>query len=156
MENRFEAFTCCILELNRCLQKIKELEMKPLGLRAGHAMCLYYLGKSDAGLTATQLTRLCREDKSAVSRSLSQLLARELIYCNLPENKRSYRTLYYLTDHGRKLTEAMNRRIEAVLFGGGSGLTDEQRNIFYDAMKLILSNLTTYLTKQEEQQEAAK
>ena len=50
----------------------------------------------------------------------------------------------------------MNRRIEAVLFSGGSGLTDEQRNIFYDAMKLILSNLTTYLTKQEEQQEAAK
>lgn len=148
MRNRFETFAGCILELNRCLQKIKESEMKPFGLRAGHTMCLYYLGKNSAGLTATQLTELCREDKSAVSRSLNQLLGKELIYCNLPENKRSYRTLFYLTESGQKLVERMNCRIESVLFSGGCGLTDEQRNIFYDAMELILTNLTTYLNDQ--------
>lgn len=149
MRNRFEAFAGCILELNRCLLKIKELEMKPFGLRASHTMCLYYLGKNGAGLTATQLTELCREDKSAVSRCLSQLLGKGLIYCNLPENKRAYRTLFYLTENGQKLVKRMNRRIESVLLRGGIGLTETQRNVFYDTMELILTNLITYLNEQE-------
>ena len=49
-------------------------------------------------LTATQLTELCKEDKAAISRTLSQLSSKGLVSCELPEHKRSYRTLYYLTD----------------------------------------------------------
>ena len=42
MDHRFETFSLSILELNRYLQKIKELEMKQFGLKANHTMCLYY------------------------------------------------------------------------------------------------------------------
>ena len=56
MDHRFETFSLSILELNRYLQKIKELEMKQFGLKASHTMCLYYLGQHPEGLTATQLT----------------------------------------------------------------------------------------------------
>ena len=45
MDHRFETFSLSILELNRYLQKIKELEMKQFGLKANHTMCLYYLGQ---------------------------------------------------------------------------------------------------------------
>ena len=38
MRNRFESFAGDIIELNRCLQKIKEQEMKRFGLKAGHTM----------------------------------------------------------------------------------------------------------------------
>ena len=34
MDHRFETFSLSILELNRYLQKIKELEMKQFGLKA--------------------------------------------------------------------------------------------------------------------------
>lgn len=78
MDHRFETFSLSILELNRYLQKIKELEMKQFGLKANHTMCLYYLGQHPEGLTATQLTELCKEDKAAVSRCLSQLSDRQL------------------------------------------------------------------------------
>ena len=77
MDHRFETFSLSILELNRYLQKIKELEMKQFGLKASHTMCLYYLGQHPEGLTATQLTELCKEDKAAVSRCLSQLSDRQ-------------------------------------------------------------------------------
>ena len=40
MDHRFETFSLSILELNRYLQKIKELEMKQFGLKANHTMCL--------------------------------------------------------------------------------------------------------------------
>ncbi|MCM1125714.1 MAG: MarR family transcriptional regulator [Lachnospiraceae bacterium] len=150
MRNRFESFAGSILELNRCLQKIKDMEMKKFGLRGTHTMCLYYLGQHQEGLTAARLTKLCREDKSAVSRSLSQLIQKELVCCKLPEDKRSYRTLHYLTDKGRILVSKMNERIEHALMTGGRGLSEQERSGFYDTMDRILDNLSQYLQGKEE------
>ena len=56
MQDRFERFVVSITELHRYLQKLKELEMGQLDLKAGYTMCLYHLGKHPEGLTATQLT----------------------------------------------------------------------------------------------------
>lgn len=152
MRNRFESFAGSVLDLNRCLQKIKDLEMKQFGLKGAHTMCLYYLGQHDEGLTAARLTKLCREDKSAVSRCLNQLISKDLVCCKLPENKRSYRTLHYLTDQGKSLVVKMNERIEHALMSGGRNLSDEERNVFYDTMEHILDNLTQYLQGKEELQ----
>lgn len=85
--------------------KLKELEMGQMDLKAGYTMCLYYLGKHPEGLTATQLTELCKEDKAAISRTLSQLSSKGLVSCELPEHKRSYRTLYYLTEEGNTVVK---------------------------------------------------
>lgn len=149
MRNRFESFAGDIIELNRCLQKIKEQEMKRFGLKAGHTMCLYYLGKHPEGLTASQLTELCKEDKAAISRCLGQLMERELISCRLPENKRSYRTLHFLTEQGQDIVRKMNDRIEYAVFHGGNGLSDGERENFYESLERILRNLTQYLEENE-------
>ena len=93
MQDRFERFVVSITELHRYLQKLKELEMGQMDLKAGYTMCLYYLGKHPEGLTATQLTELCKEDKAAISRTLSQLSSKGLVSCELPEHKRSYRSI---------------------------------------------------------------
>ena len=45
MQDRFERFVVSITELHRYLQKLKELEMGQMDLKAGYTMCLYYLGK---------------------------------------------------------------------------------------------------------------
>ena len=131
MRNRFESFAGDIIELNRCLQKIKEQEMKRFGLKAGHTMCLYYLGKHPEGLTA------------------SQLMERELVSCRLPENKRSYRTLHFLTEQGQDIVRKMNDRIEYAVFHGGNGLSDGERENFYESLERILRNLTQYLEENE-------
>lgn len=150
MRNRFEAFAGSVVELNRCLQRIKDIEMRKLGLRAGHAMCLYYLGQNEDGLTAAELTELCREDKAAVSRCVRELMEKELLYGRVPENKRSYRTKLKLTESGRALVDKIQDRIVEALFSGGSGLTDQQRENFYESMERILRNLSQYIREQEE------
>lgn len=128
MDHRFETFSLSILELNRYLQKIKELEMKQFGLKASHTMCLYYLGQHPEGLTATQLTELCKEDKAAVSRCLSQLSDRQLVVCEQPaDHKRSYRSRYMLTVQGRSVVSGIQTRIKEALSYGGRGLTEERR-----------------------------
>ncbi|MCM1468730.1 MAG: MarR family transcriptional regulator [Alistipes sp.] len=161
MRNRFETFAICVTELNRCLQKIKEAEMKPFGLQAKHAMCLYYLGRNGGGLTVTQLTNLCHEDKAAVSRSIHQLTEKGFVYgarlsdseiaeqIPIRQDKRSYRTPYYLTSKGTELVTLIDQRIEAALLHVGSGLSDSRRETFYSTMELILANLTEYVNEKE-------
>ena len=110
-------------------------------------MCLYHLGKHPEGLTATQLTELCKEDKAAISRTLSQLSAKGLVSCELPENKRSYRTLYYLTEEGSTVVKKIGSRIYSALAHGGDGMTEEQRVNLYDSLERISHNLEQYLAE---------
>ena len=147
MQDRFERFVVSITELHRYLQKLKELEMGQLDLKAGYTMCLYHLGKHPEGLTATQLTELCKEDKAAISRTLSQLSAKGLVSCELPQNKRSYRTLYYLTDEGSTVVKKIGSRIYSALAHGGDGMTEEQRVNLYDSLERISHNLEQYLAE---------
>lgn len=147
--DRFETFTGSILELSRLVQKIKDIEMKRFGLHAGHVMCLYYLGKYPEGLTVTQLAQICKEDKAAVSRSLSELVRRQFVSGDFPEGKRSYRTRLYLTASGRELVEQINRRVDAAVIGGGRGLTQPLRENLYSSMDLIIKNLSRYLADRE-------
>lgn len=148
---RFEAFTGSILELNRYLQKIKDIEMRRFGLRGNQVMCLYYLGRNPEGLTATELTEVCREDKAAISRTLAQLVEKGLVTGDFQAHKRSYRTRLYLTDQGRQLVQTLDARIEAAMTTGSQGLTQQQRECFYAAMELILDNLSHYLETQPQE-----
>lgn len=147
MQDRFERFVVSITELHRYLQKLKELEMGQMNLKAGYTMCLYYLGKHPEGLTATQLTELCKEDKAAISRTLSQLSAKGLVSCELPKHKRSYRTLYYLTETGTATVRKISSRIYSALAHGGDGMTEEQRISMYDSLEQISRNLEQYLAE---------
>lgn len=150
MFNRFESFTGSVLELSRCVQKIKELEMKPLGLKAGHVMCLYYLGKNHQGLTVTELAEVCREDKAAISRCVAELVKRGLVSGDFPEDKRSYRTKLFLTPQGQALTQEVYQRIDRAVIGGGEGLSQQQRETLYTAMNIIIENLARYIADREE------
>lgn len=143
--DRFEAFAGLIIELNRCILRIKDNEMKQFGLKASHTMCLYQLSQHKEGLTATQLTELCSVDKAAISRTLKQLSEKALVHCDIPENKRSYRTVYQLTDEGERLSNAMNERINQALSTGGDGVTDADREVMYKAMGMIRDNLANYV-----------
>lgn len=138
MENRFDTFTGSILELNRIVQKIKECEMKKLGLKGAHAMVLYQLGKAPEGLSAVQLTDRCREDKAAISRALSQLITKGLVRKTAPASGRSYRTPFFLTEAGTKVVEQLNSRIEAIFAKGGSLLDARQRAAFYEGLDLVV------------------
>lgn len=146
--DRFQEFANLIIDLNRCIQRIKENEMKQFGLKASDTMCLYQLSQND-GLTATQLTELCSEDKAAISRTLKKLLEKNLVHCHIPENKRSYRTVYHLTDEGRKLSDAINERVKQALSTGGAGFSEENRENMYKVLDIVRTNLIEYIAELE-------
>ena len=136
MFDRFETFATTIATINRYVQKIKSMEMKTLGLKGTHVMCLYSLGKHPEGLTATQLCRLCGEDKAAVSRTLAELSERGLV-----EKPEGYRAPVTLTEAGKAAAVRVDSLAQRAVGRGGDGLSDAERENFYRAMGVIGANL---------------
>ena len=74
MIRRFKEFTKNISFAYKYIIKIKSAAIKEFGLKGSHVMCLFYIGESENGLTATKLCKLCGEDKAAISKSLAALV----------------------------------------------------------------------------------
>lgn len=150
MVDRFAQFTGAILTLYRYINKIKELEMAQWGLRGSHVMCLYYLGQYEEGLTAAQLTSLCKEDKAAISRTVAQLTQQQLIRRSPSDTGNSYRAALCLTDQGKMLVKTINQKIEDILACSSQGISDQQRETLYRSFQVILNNLEQYVKQREE------
>ena len=140
MLNRFEDFVTGITECHRYIQRIKAMEMTEFGLKGTHVMCLYYLRRNPAGLTAAQLCGLCAEDKAAISRTVSELRSRGYI---TTLSEKAYRAMLTLTAAGQELARKFDQLIEGWVTAGGDGLTDEERVDFYKSLSAIAENLRT-------------
>lgn len=143
MNEKFEQFTSSIMEIARSMQRIKDNEMKKLGLRASHTLCLYYLGTHKDGLTSRELTNYCKEDKAAISRALADLVKKKLV-SSLAQGEKVYRIKHVLTKKGQKIYSELNKSIENILTKCGKGLSKEQIITFYECLNDILNNLLTY------------
>lgn len=138
MIQRFQEFLNGITVCYKYIQRIKNAEMTELGLKGIHVSCLFYLHHNPDGLTATQLCSLCCEDKATISRTVADLRARG--YIQQGGNK-NYRAPLYLSEAGVAVAQQMDPLIESWVGVGGDGMTDEQRETFYQCLTLISDNL---------------
>lgn len=139
MEERFQAFTGLIADINRCIHKLKTEEMAEFQLKSSHVSCLYYLYKSSM-LTAKELCDLCREDKANVSRAIKYLEGAGYLLCDSKTAKR-YQSPLALTEAGRRIGERIAGKIDRILEKSSDGLTEEQRRIMYHALSVVSGNL---------------
>ena len=140
MIQRFDAFVSGITACYKYIQRIKSMEMTEFGLKGTHVMCLYYLRRNPAGLTAAQLCGLCAEDKAAISRTVSELRSRGYI---TTLSEKAYRAMLTLTAAGQELARKFDQLIEGWVTAGGDGPTDEERVDFYKSLSAIAENLRT-------------
>ena len=138
MIQRFDAFVSGITSCYKYIQRIKSMEMTEFGLKGTHVMCLYYLRRNPAGLTAAQLCGLCAEDKAAISRTVSELKNRGYI---TTLSQKAYRAMLTLTAAGHEVARKFDLLIEGWVSTGGNGLTDEERCDFYKTLSAITENL---------------
>ena len=145
MLDRFEAFVSGINICYKFIQKIKSTEMTRFGLKGTHVMCIYFLRRNEDGLTAAQLSRLCSEDKAAISRALASL-SDEGYICS---GEKKYRDNISLTPKGKELALYVDEHIRQWVSRGGEGLSENERDIFYKALALISENLNITLKTHE-------
>ena len=141
MLNRFARFSLAISEIDRCWHKLAAEEMAKYDLNSPHAVYLTALyDASEEGITAAKLGELCRKNKADVSRMVSilekkGLVRREAIGSNL------YRAKLMLTEEGKQAAEHVRERAAVAVELAGAGLSEENREIFYEALEQITANL---------------
>ena len=152
MDEKFNMFTVQISRLNRLVRKIKSREIAKLApeLKGSHVSCLYYIYKSECGVTAKDICDMGEEDKAIISRSLDFLEKNGFIYCESKTEKR-YKSILLLTDKGMMISEKISDIIDKIVDDASVGLKEEDRIIFYKTMNIIDENLQKICDKCEEE-----
>lgn len=139
MEERFQAFTVLVANLNRCIYKIKTEEMAEYNLKSSHVSCIYYIYRYGS-LTPTELCDLCGEDKANISRALKYLEENRYLVVEKETNKKYQRPIT-LTESGNKIGKHLTEKINDILSLASEGLSEEDRNIMYYGLSLINDRL---------------
>lgn len=142
MLNRFARFSLAISEIDRCWHKLAAEEMAKYELNSPHAVYLTTLYNFEEGVTAAKLGELCCKNKADVSRMVAilekkGLVRKEAIGGNL------YRAKLVLTEEGKQAAEHVQQRAAVAVELAGSGMSEEEREVFYRCLELITSNLQT-------------
>lgn len=140
MVDRFERFSFAISEISHYWHKLTSEEMEKYGLKGPHSVYLLTMHRYPEGLTAPQICEFCGKDKADVSRMMSimeknGLVIKESVYQN------RYGGVFKLTEAGKAAAEFVRRRVSLAVEIAGKDLTEENREIFYEALESIVSNL---------------
>ena len=139
MNERYETFTVLLNRINRNIRKIKNEEMANYELRSPHISCIYYLYTSE-GLTAKDLCERCEEDKATISRSIDYLEKNNYLVCK-SESKKRYNASFELTERGIRAGKRIADKIASVLEEISTGISNEDRAIFYHSLNIISENI---------------
>ena len=142
MLNRFARFSLAISEIDRCWHKLAAEEMAKYELNSPHAVYLTTLYNFEEGVTAAKLGELCCKNKADVSRMVAilekkGLVRKEAIGGNLSRAK------LVLTEEGKQAAEHVQQRAAVAVELAGSGMSEEEREVFYRCLELITTNLQT-------------
>ena len=140
MLNRFEQFTAAISAMSRDVQRIERDEMEKMGLRGAFAQYLLAISRYPQGITASALCEVCDKDKAAVSRIIGEMEQKGLLE-KVNDGVSQYRARLRLTTAGQEVAAFVRDRASIAVELAGSGLSDEDRKIFYSALERISANL---------------
>ena len=140
MLDRFERFSYAISEISRCWRKLASEELAKYGLNSPHATYLTTMCRYLDGITVPRLCELSGKDKSAASRMIAILEKKGLVEKRVV-NGSLYRGLWILTPEGRVAAEQVSQRAGRAVELAGKDLSDETRDIFYQALASITANL---------------
>ena len=142
MLSRFARFSMCIAQIDRCWHKLAAEEMAKYELNSPHAVYLTTLYDNEEGITAARLGELSGKNKADVSRMVTILEEKGLVRKQTVDGK-LYRAKLLLTEEGKKAARHVRQRAAVAVELAGAGLSDKNREVFYEALEQITKNLQT-------------
>lgn len=139
---RFEEFASLITSVYWDIQKLKAQRGEGLGLKQVHIFWVYMLQRHPEGLTASELARLSRIDRSLVSREIEALTERGYLATEQQTGRRRYGWKFRLTDKGRETAEQISQIALAVQEGADEGITAEELDTFYRTLRKLQHNFS--------------
>lgn len=154
IEERFGLFVSLISKINRSIRRIKDFEMRDVGLRGIHVMILFNLKESAGGLTQAELADVCGEDKASISRTIAWMQERGLVRSD-EAGRRRRNVALTLTEEGREKARFLAERIVSAVNAGSSGLREPERGDLYESLTRVDRNLAAYLASMKRSEAAA-
>lgn len=140
MVSKYEIFSTVVSSLYRDIQRIERTEMAKYNLKGPHAQCLVIMDRHPEGITAARLCEICERDKAAISRTVAELEEAGLIF-RREQNGVHYRIPLVLTEAGKAAAQNVNAVAGRAVEMAGTGLNDEERDVFYRVLGVIARNL---------------
>ncbi len=146
--DRFMRFSIAMETISKNVQKYKNEQLSPFGLKSMHLMFLYCLGQADDGLTATELSKSCGVDKAFISRMATDL--RSMGYIGYADEDGHYKKRLKLTQRGREIIGDINRRVSSSVEKVTADVSREHLEIFYAVLEKLNGNIFSLLENQSE------
>lgn len=144
--DRFMRFSMAMETISKNVQKYKNEEMAPFGLKSMHLMFLYCLGQAENGLTATELSRSCGVDKAFISRMAADLRSAGYIdYA--PDADGQYKKRLILTESGCGIMSDINHRVSSAVEKVTEGISRERLEVFYGVLEQMNTNLREIISE---------
>lgn len=139
-KNRFELFSTSVAYLVKALQFLKNRKMSEYDLKGSTCLCLCQIYENEQGLTALDLVQMGDIDKAQVSRCMSELMRKGLVYREECRG-RKYKQKYLLTEQGRMAARDIfdtTTRIQEIT---EYGIAQEELATFYRVLDRMCENL---------------
>ncbi len=149
VNDRFMRFSIAMETISKNVQRYKNEQLSPFGLKSMHLMFLYCLGQAENGLTATELSKSCGVDKAFISRMATDLRTMGYIGCAEQEGGH-YKKRLELTEHGWAIIREINERVESAVEKVTAGVSRENLEIFYTVLEKMNGNISGLLENQAE------
>lgn len=140
MLSKYEYFSFLISGVYHSIQKLERDEMVKYGYKGAYAQYLAAMRRYPEGVTSAQLCEICEKDKAAVSRAVTEMEEKGLIFRE-SSGDTLYRARLHLTKEGEKAADFVCERARLAVDAAGKGLIDEDRKVFYAALDLIAGHL---------------
>lgn len=140
MVERFERFSFVISEISRYWHKITSVEMEKYGLKGAHSVYLITMDRYPEGVTASQLCEYCGKDKSDVSRMMSIMEKKGLVFKE-GVHQNLYKGVFKLTEEGRAAARFVSKRAALAVEIAGEQLSVKEREVMYRSLETIMSKL---------------
>lgn len=136
-EEHFEAFAALISGIHGNIQKIKSSYAASLGLKTVQVFWLYLLRAHPEGMTASELARSGKTDRSLVSREIGELQKKGIIVARTHGQRRRYGWKFVLTEQGEQIAQRISRIALSVQERVNDAIPEEDLLVFYRTMNRL-------------------
>ena len=149
VNDRFMRFSIAMETISKNVQRYKNEQLSPFGLKSMHLMFLYCLGQAENGLTATELSKSCGVDKAFISRMAADLRSMGYIG-SVDQDAGHYKKRLELTERGWEIIADINDRINLAVEKVSADVSREHLEIFYAVLEQMNGNIGGMLDNQAE------
>ena len=147
-KERFTPFVLYIERISKNIKRVADDKMAPYGLRSAHVMCILQIGKTENGLSSSELAEACGVDKAFISRVTAELIEKGHI-AKADGTEGKYKIKFQLTDSGKEIYKEIVNIVMGCIDTVDTHISVQKLEIFYELLSGIDRGIEALVKKEK-------